>query len=260
MPYYEDVLDHLGRTPREFGSIHIHVEPVVHGPTGEAVATVWLQNAFEPRMPGDSVHVISGPEGSAAEQRLGRFPLPPVGRGQVVRWSLPLTVPSGATELHFLVESRLDPDAQRVRTAWKLLDTIEIPKESEMGPTLRAELDVYDTLTRSVLGGGLSASFSVRSTLAQDVKSKRHAARKLPPAFIAPVTEGTPASLEGSGVEVLWAPGRPLPAPPPLVARGSKASPSPRKAVRVCFSCGFEGPRDEYERNAFCPRCDAVWD
>jgi len=154
MPYYEDVLDHLGRSPREFGSLHIHVEPVVRGPTGEAVATVWLQSAFEPRMPGDSVLVISGPEGSAAEQLLGRFPVPSVDKGKVVRWSLPLTVPAGATEPHFLVESRLSPNAQRVRTAWKLTDTIEIPKESQMGPTLGVDIDVRDDLVRSVLGGG----------------------------------------------------------------------------------------------------------
>ena len=257
MPYYEDVLDHLGRSPREFGSLHIHVEPVVRGPTGEAVATVWLQSAFEPRMPGDSVLVISGPEGSAAEQLLGRFPVPSVDKGKVVRWSLPLTVPAGATELHFLVESRLNPNAQRVRTAWKLTDTIEIPKESQMGPTLGVDIDVRDSLVRSVLGGGLEVSASVRSTLAQDVSSKRHAARKLPPAFIAEVMEGRPAPHEGPDVEVVWAPGRRLPAPPPLVPRGPVAPPPPRFPGRTCFTCGFEGPRAEYERTAFCPRCDA---
>lgn len=259
MPYYEDVLDHLGRTPREFGAIHIHVEPVVRGPTGEAVATVWLQSAFAPRMPGERVHVISGPEGSATEQSLGRFPLPSVDKGQVVRWSLPLTVPAGTTELHFLVESRLSPDAQRVRTAWKLMDTIEIPKESEMGPSLSVDLDVGDSLTRSVLEGALSVSLSMRSTLSQDVRSKRHAARKLPPAFIAQVTEGTPARQDGPSIEVVWAPGRPLPPAPPLVTRAPEAPSSSRSSMRVCYTCGFEGNRDEYAHAAFCPRCDATW-
>lgn len=260
MAYYEDVLDHMGRAPREFGSLHIHVEPVVRGPSGEAVATVWLQNAFEPRMPGDSVHVISGPEGSEAEQSLGRFPVPPMGRGQAVRWSLPLTVPEGATELHFLVESRLHPQAQRVRTAWKLLDTIEIPKESDMQPTFSVEFDVRDSLTRSLLSGELSPSFDVRTSLVQDVRSTRHPARKLPPAFIAQVTEGARSRLNEPGVEVVWAPGRPLPAPPPLVPSGPVTSSPSRNTLRICYSCGFEGPKAEYAHAAFCPRCEAIWD
>jgi len=144
MPDYVDVLDHTGRTPREFGSLHIHVEPVVRGPSGEAVATVWLQSAFEPRVAGESVLVLSGPE----EHNLGRFPLPSVDGGQVVRWSLPLTIPAGVTELHFLVESRLHPKAQRVRPAWKLFDTFEVPKDGDRTPTVSAGIN----LTESVAG------------------------------------------------------------------------------------------------------------
>lgn len=261
MAYYEDVLDHMGRSPREFGSLHIHVEPVVRGPSGEAVATVWLQNAFEPRMPGDSIHVISGPEGSEAEQSLGRFPVPPMGRGHAVRWSLPLTVPEGATELHFLVESRLHAKARRVRTAWKLLDTIELPKESDMSPTFSAELNVRHSVASTLLSGELSLSFDVRTgNLVQDVRSTRHAARKLPPAFIAPVTEGARSRLEGPDVEVVWAPGRPLPAPPPLVPSGPVIASPSRNAMRICYSCSFEGLKAEYQHAAFCPRCDAIWD
>jgi hypothetical protein len=259
MSDYEDVLDHMGRPPREFGSIHIHVEPVVCAPTGEAVATVWLQSALEPRMPGDCVHIISGPEGSEAEQSLGRFPLPSVDRGQVVRWSLPLTLPEGASELHFLIESRLHPKAKRVRPAWKLFDTIEIPRESEMQQSV-FELNARESLVGTVLSGGLSLSMEVRTQhLAAASASKRHAARKLPPAFIAPVTEGTPAHLDEPDVEVVWAPGRPLPSPPSPVAPPPAAPSLPLNALRICYACGFEGPKAEYARAGFCPRCDALW-
>ncbi len=48
MPDFPDVLDHLSKTPRELGAIHIHVEPVVRAPDGSAVATIWLQAALLP--------------------------------------------------------------------------------------------------------------------------------------------------------------------------------------------------------------------
>jgi len=255
MPDYVDVLDHTGRTPREFGSIHIHVEPVVRGPSGEAVATVWLQRAFEPRVSGESVLVLSGPE----EHHLGRFPLPSVDGGQVVRWSLPLTLPAGVTELHFLVESQLHPKAQRVRPAWKLFDTFEIPKDAVNTPAVSARFDVAQSVVGSLLNGSLSLSFETQTSITEATGGRRHAARKLPPAFIAQVTEGTPERLDAPRAEVLWAPGQPLPGSAFEAAWNPVAAPA-RSDLRICYSCGFEGPEAEYGRARFCPRCDATWD
>lgn len=252
MPDYVDILDYTGRTPREFGALHIHVEPVVRGPSGEAVATVWLQRAFEPRVGEERVLVLTGPE----EHNLGRIPLPSVDGGQVVRWRLPLTLPTGVTELHFLVESRLHPKARRVRPAWKLFDTFEVPKDALNTPLIPDSELVHSMRTQ--YGGFLSRSFEEQPSLFDATGGKRHVARKLPPGFIAQVTEGTTEWLDAPRAEVFWAPGQPLP------ASASEAVWNPPKAPvlktsRICFSCGFEGPESEYARARFCPRCDATW-
>ncbi|HYH98317.1 hypothetical protein, partial [Hyalangium sp.] len=197
MPEHADFLDHTGRTPREFGAVHIHVEPVVRGPSGEALATVWLQSAFEPVLTSDSLHIVARLAEDRGELSLKRLPLPALNGGKVVRWSLPLSLPADVSELQFRVESKLNPKAERVRPAWKLFDTLEIPKESEMrSPSASVEFDLGGSVKDSLLSGGLSLSFAVStnagSSLSQDVSSKRHAARELPPGFVATVVEGTP--------------------------------------------------------------------
>lgn len=251
MPDYVDILDYTGRTPREFGALHIYVEPVVRGPSGEAVATVWLQRAFEPREGEERVLILTAPE----EHNLGRIPLPLVDGGQVVRWRLPLTLPAGVTELHFLVESRLHPKARRVRQAWKLFDTLELPKEALNTPLFPEVELVHSTRRR---GGFLVRSPEEPPSLFEATGGKRHAARKLPPGFIAQVTEGTPERLNAPRAEVFWTPGQPLPAPTSEAAWNPPKAPA-LQTSRTCFSCGFEGPESEYERARFCPRCDAVW-
>ncbi|WP_224249866.1 hypothetical protein [Hyalangium gracile] len=104
MPEHEDFLDHTGRTPREFGAIHVHVEPVVRGPSGAAVATVWLQSAFEPLLPSDGLHVVARLAEDKGELSLERLPLPALTGGKVVRWSLPLSLPQNVEELQFRIE------------------------------------------------------------------------------------------------------------------------------------------------------------
>lgn len=42
-----DILDQVGRQPREFGTVQLHVDPVVRSPEGtRATASIWLQGAF----------------------------------------------------------------------------------------------------------------------------------------------------------------------------------------------------------------------
>lgn len=268
MPEYEDFLDHTGRTPREFGAVHIHVEPVVRGPSGDAVATVWLQSAFEPLIATDSLHIVAWLTDNRGELSLKRLPLPALAAGKVVRWSLPLSLPEGLSELQFRVESKLHPKATRVRPAWKLFDTLEIPKESDMrSPSMSVEFDIADSVKDSVLSGGLSFSFAVKtnagSSLSQDVSLKRHAAREMPPGFVAAVVEGTHERLEAPHTEAVWEPGRPLPepvlVPAPAVRREEEAPRAAAGKPRTCFACGFEGPLAEYERARSCPRCDSSW-
>jgi len=73
MDYYADVLDYTGRTPREFGAIHLHVEPVTRGPLGDAVAVLWLQSAFEPLASSGHSLLVMGrqKQGSAQPSRAG---------------------------------------------------------------------------------------------------------------------------------------------------------------------------------------------
>jgi len=269
MPEYADILDHTGRTPREFGSVHIYVEPVVRSPSGEAVAKVWLQSAFEPLQPTDGLRVVARLAGNQGELSLKRLPLPELAKGRVVCWSLPLALPAGLAELQFRVESQLHPKAERVRPAWKLFDTLEVPKESDMRPaSADIDFDLTGSIGDTLSSGGLSLSFNLKmnegSSLSKAMKLTRHEARKLPPGFIAPLVEGSPERLAEPRLETVWQPGQPLPAvasaqEPTWGQAEQVRPPPPRSAVRICFSCGFEGPRAEYERARSCPSCDASW-
>ncbi|NVJ15521.1 hypothetical protein [Myxococcus sp. AM010] len=191
--FYADVLDHVGRPPREFGSVHLHVEPVIRNPLGQATAVVWLQAAFEPPAATPSSVLMMGRQKQGSEHRmLGQFPLPPLEGGRVVRCRLPLELPPDFDEVHFQVASSLHPNAGRVRPAWKRFDTLEIPKESDM-KAVSSEVSMGADLGESLL-----------DTV-------------------------------------------------PVMA------PQVLKPLRTCYACGFDGPREEYERATMCPRCDAAW-
>lgn len=263
MPDHDDFLDHTGRTPREFGAIHIYVEPVVRGPSGDAVANVWLQSAFEPLLSTDVLHIVAR-LADDKELSLKSLPLPALAGGKVVRWSMPLSLPPDLAELQFRVESKLHPKAERVRPAWKLFDTLEIPKESEMSPPPASiELNLARSVVGSVLLGGPVIAFSVGTSVSTQARTKVHAARALPLGFVAQVVEGSPEPLDGPRVEGVWAPGQPLPAavgaPVPVAPKQEEAKRPPRGAMRTCYSCGFEGALSEYERALICPRCDTGW-
>ncbi|WP_426753807.1 hypothetical protein [Myxococcus sp. Y35] len=271
--FYADVLDHVGRPPREFGAVHLHVEPVTRNPLGQATAVLWLQSAFEPpTATPPSVRVMGRQKQGPAHRMLGQFPLPSLAGGRVVRWRIPLELPPEFDEVHFEVDSELHPKAERVRPAWKLFDTLEMPKESDMKPMsseVSMGIDVGDSLVNSVLSGGLSVSFFVgmgtqtSPGLDRALTVKRHAAATLPTAFIAAVVDGPLEPLPALQCELVWEPGMPLPAASAAPSWGT--APTPARAVpaqkpeRTCYTCGFEGPRAEYERATLCPRCDAAW-
>ncbi|GHG61903.1 hypothetical protein [Comamonas sp. JC664] len=270
--FYADVLDHVGRPPREFGSLHLHVEPVTRNPLGQAIAVVWLQSAFEPPATNPSSLLVMGRQKQGSAQRmLGQFPLPSLAGGRVVRWRLPLELPPEFDEVHVEVDAQLHPEAGRVRPAWKLFDTLEIPKESDMKAAsgdVSMGIDLGDSLLNSVMSGGMSVTFSVgfgpRVSPGLDrMTVKRHAAATLPTAFIAAVVDGPLSPLTELQSELVWEPGMPLPAASAAPSWEIKPTPvsfaSSQKTERTCFACGFEGPRAEYERATMCPRCDAAW-
>ncbi|WP_375771480.1 hypothetical protein NR798_11425 [Archangium gephyra] len=271
MDYYADVLDHIGRTPREFGAIHLHVEPVTRGPTGEAVAVLWLQAAFEPLASrGHSLLVMGRQKQGPAQRMLGQFPLPSLEGGRVVRWRLPFSLPPEVDELHFQVSAKLHPKAERVRPAWKLFDTFEIPKESDMKTVSSSpdiEFDLAGSLVGSVLSGGLSLSFGVgfgssqSPSLASATAVKRHAAAQAPDFLTAAVVEGVVQALSEPHLETVWTPGMPLPEATvsPVWQQTPAEQAPPRKATRTCYACGFEGRSADYERSTLCPQCDAPW-
>ncbi|OJT18344.1 hypothetical protein BO221_40360 [Archangium sp. Cb G35] len=271
MDHYADVLDHLGRTPREFGAIHLHVEPITRGPLGEAVAVLWLQSAFEPlASSGQSLLVMGGQKQGPAQRMLGQYPLPSLDGGRVVRWRLPLSLPPEFDEIHFHVSAKPHPKAERVRPAWKLFDTLEIPKESEMKTVSTSPefgVDVAGSVMDTLLSGGLSLSFQVGSgsSRAPDpmkvMAGKRHAAAPTPTFFTAAVVEGTVEVLSEPQLKTVWTPGMPLPETtvaahwqPPMPTQAP-----PRGAWRTCYACGFEGRSADYERTTLCPQCDAPW-
>jgi hypothetical protein len=287
MPDHADFLDHTGRTPREYGAVHIHAEPVVRGPSGNAVATVWLQSAFEPLLTTDSLHIVARLAQSQGELSLKRLPLPSLAGGKVVRWRLPLSLQVDVAELLFLVESKLHPKAQRVRPAWKLFDTIEVPNESELqnslaDPLSSIALNIAGAAALTVLagGGGAGAARSIRSAVSmlsdagKTALSEKthaagaapltvHAARAQPPGFISQVTQGVPEPLHEPRLEVLWEPGQPLPeafqVPLPTPRKEEPAARADQGRMRTCYTCGFEGLTSDYERAVSCPRCDASW-
>lgn len=268
MDFYEDILDHTGHTPREFGAIHLHVESVFRGPLGDTVATLWLQSAFEPLASGSSVHVEGRQKAGSEERKLGKFSLPALEGGKVVRWSLPFSLPAELDELHFRVEAKLHPKAERVRPAWKLLDTVEIPKESEMQAAAQPPvgIDIGRSLMASVLSGGLALRFRFNlgsrdsPSLSSTVRTKVHAAAQLPDVVVVPVIDGAPEELSKPHAELIWQPGMPLPqATLTPNAQDVLSQRSPDSPRRVCHSCGFEGRRSDYAYATMCPMCDASW-
>src|SRR5688572_28930985 len=93
-----DSLDQVGRQPRDFGAVQLHVDPVVRAGEGpRATASIWLQGAFTPMAPDASLRVLD----AVTRREVLRTPLPSLERGQVLRWTLPLSLDAEVRELLF---------------------------------------------------------------------------------------------------------------------------------------------------------------
>jgi hypothetical protein len=245
-----DILDALGKTPREFGGLHVHFEAVRRVDGRRVVAVLLVQAAFLPL-----------PRGGEATFRVGahtlaRGPLPLPRGTEVLRVTWPLLLPADVPRV--LLELELPPPqegARRIRTAWKLQDTLEIPKLSEMElaavprvPELPAAM-----LVSVLIGDGLA--FADGAPTEPRPRTTIHRAPALPPLEL-PI-EGTSRPVESVHVETVWEEGQPVPEAP-LILKGQEPS-APAQAVRRCRACGWEGPADEVERLRTCPSCDALW-
>ncbi len=261
MDFYADVLDHIGKTPREFGSVQVHLESVTRAPgSGQAVATLLFQAAFEPA---EAVQLRIYPGSTGLASALANFVGPPLPGGAVVRGRFPFRAPEAVREIFVRIEGQPPPaGSERVRPAWMLHDTHEVPKLSEMEPGNESDfsVNVTESLVRSALSGGVVVSFSLGRASASALHGTTHKARQLPPGFGAEITEADLPGLSTPVFERLWSPGDPLPsAATDTIFHGRGEKVPPAATIRRCFHCGFEGSVAEYERARFCPNCDAVW-
>jgi hypothetical protein len=247
-----DILDLLGKTPREFGGLHVHFESVESVDGALLVARLLVQAAFLPLRGEAHVSFLVG------SHEVARHPLP-VPRGiEVVRASYPLKLPAAVDALDALISAPART-GERVRPAWLLHDTFEIPRLSEMETYRRTDvsLDPAASVLASILGGGVSLEINVATTeLAAKTSTEVHRARALP-ARLTRAIAGTCRPLGAIHFETVWLEGQPLPQPPPLVVQpvASRAA----GAIKRCGACAFEGPADELDRRTTCPACDALW-
>ena len=260
MDFLPDVLDHLGKTPREFGGLHAHFESVLTIDGTRVAARMLYQAAFQPLPPGAQIAFHAAIGESAQGEQLGCFDVPALA-DEVVRVSYPLRVPAAST--HVLAFLRAPPPArraERVRPAWLLTDTLEVPKLSEMEPVRGPEgLDLGRSLLGTALmgGAGFMIAFNSGPVIPANTKTTLHKARELPPGLVQAISIEVTAPIDSVVEEVLWRSGQPLPPAPQLVF-----TPAPQAktgATRWCRSCGFEGPAAEYERARSCPNCDEPW-
>lgn len=246
-----DILDLLGKTPREFGGLHVHFEALESADGRLVVARLLVQAAWLPLRGDAFVTFLVG------SHELGRHPLP-VPRGtEVMRASYPLRLPAEVSSLDALIIP-VPAQGERVRPAWKLHDTFEIPKLSEMETYRRTDvaLDPAGSVLSSLLSGGVAIDLNVAVTeLAAKTSIDVHKARELP-ARLTREVGGTCKPLAAILFETVWLEGQPLPEPPPMIRA---APPITASTIKRCAACGFEGPAAELERRTTCPACDALW-
>ena len=207
---YPDVLDPTGRTPRELGPVQIHVERVEADAHGSALAVIWLQCAFEPVPAGHLViGAVPASEESRDERPVGRWPLPNLSGGAVVRWQLPFTI-RDSERLWMRVECARFDGAERVREPWVLFET---PDGLPSGPETP---DVAAAIAGHALGpiGMWLIRAAARGIVEAGTRDPPPPARDPRPAALHVAVrrrqkvDGVRASLE-----VMWKPGQPLPAP-----------------------------------------------
>ena len=126
---FTDVLDAMGKSPREFCGVHVHFEAVQLVDGRRFVANLLLQSAFEPVPKVQMVLTCL-----ASQRVLERFATPSLHDGRVVRVRVPLRIePDERPDFGVHLEGP-EPRGRRVRTAWKLGATVSFQLE----PALRA--------------------------------------------------------------------------------------------------------------------------
>lgn len=246
-----DVLDALGCTPREFGTVHVHFEGFREVDGRRCVASVLAQASFVPSAAA-RVRLFDG------ETELASAPLPDLSDGRVVRVRIPFVSRGAVTSLSLLVEAAPPvPDAERVRPAWKLHDTVEVPRLSEMEPASEEPGEVGAVLVAASVAGLLLGipTAGVSVSLPANTRQVVHKAMALPARLSGPLLPGVAKPVDGAVTEVVWAVGQGVPSLPPAMPVASRAI---RAAPRWCRACGFEGAA-EHERARTCPRCDEPW-
>ncbi|MFT3838142.1 MAG: hypothetical protein QM723_14265 [Myxococcaceae bacterium] len=269
MPDFPDVLDHLGKTPREFGSVQVHLEPLIVD-DGWGWTAVWFQAAYAPA-DSASFEVVNAADPSAV--LVAAQQVPELSDGRVWRGYLRFKVPDEVTQIALRVKSALLPRAERCRQAWKLFDTLEIPKESDLrgasgGPSINIGTTVAASLLAAPLGFAV-ISFNTGGgdsgpSLAQQTRVSVHKARELPDFVLSDVVRDRPAPPPGQGFTVYWRPGEPMPEPLPMVLpprpAAAPAATKPKTGRRECGKCGFSGKREDFGSDKYCPDCGHEWD
>ena len=259
MAFLPDVLDHLGKTPREFGGLHAHFESVTTVDGTRILARVLFQAAFDPLPVGAQIAFHAASSDGAKGEQLGCFDVPVLGHS-VIRVSYPLRVAPDSTHVVAFFNAPVPVSAaRRVRPAWLLTDTLEIPKLSEMEPvSCQSGLNVGASLIGTALlgGTGVFISFSRTTTIAANTKTLLHKARELPPFLMQAISPEMTAPIDAAMEELVWRAGEPLPAAPVVVYTPVAEE---KGAKRWCRACGFEGRAAEYERARSCPNCDEPW-
>lgn len=256
MADFPDVLDALGKTPREFGSLHVHLEALQPVDGDRYVASVLLQAAFEPMTPARVALLLPTGEVASTVQ------VPVLEGGRVLRLRAPLRSAVPLTRIGLATEcAEPTKRAQRVRPAWKLHETIEVPKLSNMKPAYGdVSIDVSRSLAATALmgGAGFAIAFSGGATLSADTSVKVHAAYALPSVLWVDLTPANAPPISEPEFEVVWAVGQPVPEPPPIVPAAPPLVPS-ANARRWCRACAWEAPAGEYVDDRRCPNCDEHW-
>jgi hypothetical protein len=216
------------------------------------------------------VSVSGTPQVLVASQQI-----PELSDGRVWRGYLRFKLADEIAQVALRVKSAVLPRAERCRQAWKLFDTLEIPKESDMrgggqvggGGGLNIPATVAVSLVTGPLLGVAVISFGggtvAGPSLAEQTRMKTHKARELPDFVLSDVVRDRPAPPAGEGFKVFWKPGDPMPAQLPMVLppRPAQAvAAKPQGGRRECGKCGFSGKREDFGSDRFCPDCGHEWD
>lgn len=266
MADYPDVLDHLGKTPREFGTLQVHVEPVAVD-DGWGWTAVWFQAAFEPGDPNASFELFTHGGATALKLREAER-VPRLDGGAVQKGLVRFRLPDDAAQVVLKVRCAEPGKAPRCRPAWKLFDTYEIAKESEMRAPATGGIDLGTTVAGTLLGspfGVMVMGFREKGpapSLRESVQTTVHKAQALPDGFVVEVLrDAARPQPPGQGFAPFWSPGQPLPqlAPAALPARPSAAAAPPPSGRIECGRCGFSGKWADYGSDKYCPDCGHDW-